>query len=269
MLLPLQLNGLNLDSGTAVASVSGGPFTEAEIVAGGQTIVITLTNETWIADITAQRQAIIDGLDSAQTETLGWNNEVRDKEVVGAVVRTSDTVVTITLTAATYDITSDETITVTVPGAALIGASPLTASPTVGVTAEEEEEEDAYSGGYAFINAYESYRQRKRKRDKERKEALEAIRDIEDDADREIAQWLQKDIVRDERDVQIAELERLVEKTHQKTQDREAVREMSWRVANAYERAYKQKNFSAIEAFEREMERYIEEEEFLLMAMLL
>ena len=76
-------------TGTATASI-----TEADIVAGGKTIIITLTNDTWVAagaTFNAIRQDIIDGLDSAQSELLGWNNEVRDKEVVGAVVRDSDT----------------------------------------------------------------------------------------------------------------------------------------------------------------------------------
>ena len=104
----------------------------------GKTVIITLTNDTWVASgatFDAQRQNIINGLDSAQSETLGWNNEVRDKEVVTAVVRTSDTVVTITLSAAAaYNITSDETITVTAPATALTGASELTATPTIGVS---------------------------------------------------------------------------------------------------------------------------------------
>ena len=74
--------------------------TEWEIKAGGQQIVITLTDDTWVAAgsaFDAQRQNIIHGLNSAQSETLGWNNEVRDKLDVSAVVRTADTVVTITI----------------------------------------------------------------------------------------------------------------------------------------------------------------------------
>ena len=61
-----------------------------------------------------------------------WNTEVRDKEVVTAVVRTSDTVVTITLTASPdYDITSQETITSTIPNAALITSGlDVIAAPT-------------------------------------------------------------------------------------------------------------------------------------------
>ena len=52
--------------------------------------------------------------------------------MVGAVVRTSDTVVTVTLTAAaSFAITADETITVTAPASALVtSAVPVTATPT-------------------------------------------------------------------------------------------------------------------------------------------
>ena len=120
-------------TGTATVSI-----TEADIVSGGKTLIITLTNDTWVAagaTFNATRQDIIDGLDSAQSELLGWNNEVRDKEVVGAVVRTSDTVVTITLTASPlYDLTANETITITVPSSAVTAAAPITATPTFDVS---------------------------------------------------------------------------------------------------------------------------------------
>ena len=48
-------------TGTVTASI-----TEADIVAGGNTIILTLTDDTWVsagATFDAQRQAIIDGLD--------------------------------------------------------------------------------------------------------------------------------------------------------------------------------------------------------------
>lgn len=117
-------------AGTIVPSA-----TEAEIVAGGETIIITLSGDEWIAagagSFDLQRDEILQGLDSAQGETLGWNLIVRDLEPVTSVVRTSNTVVTITLTAkATYDITAQETITVTVPGTALVSTNPITATPT-------------------------------------------------------------------------------------------------------------------------------------------
>lgn len=113
---------------TGASGAGGGSFpaTEAEIVAGGETIVLTLTGfADWVADgatFDAQRQNIIDGMNSAQSELTGWNNEVRDKQLVAGVVRTSDKVVTITLDAqAAYDISpgANETITVTIPESAL------------------------------------------------------------------------------------------------------------------------------------------------------
>ena len=62
-------------TGTATASI-----TETDVVAGGKTIIITLTGDTWIAagagSFDLQRDEIIAGLDSAQSELLGWNNVV-------------------------------------------------------------------------------------------------------------------------------------------------------------------------------------------------
>lgn len=99
-------------------------ITEAEVLAGGKTIIITLTSDTWVAagaTFNAQRQNIIDGLDSNQSGLDGWNAVVRATEVVSAVVRTSDTVVTITLSAFVgYNISGVETITITVPSTALV-----------------------------------------------------------------------------------------------------------------------------------------------------
>ena len=112
---------------------------EADIRAGGETIIITLTDDTWVAAGTtfdAQRQNIIDGLDAATSPTNGWNNEVRDKMSVSEVVRTSDTVVTITLLAqAAYDVSAQETITATIPSSALVtSGSPVVASPSFNIT---------------------------------------------------------------------------------------------------------------------------------------
>ena len=107
---------------------------EADIVSGGKTIILTLTNDTWVtvgATFDAQRQNIINGLTSAGSELLGWNNVVKALQGVAGVVQTSTTVVTITLDAqATYNITAPETITVTVPATALTGAGALVATPT-------------------------------------------------------------------------------------------------------------------------------------------
>lgn len=108
--------------------------TEAAIVAGGRTLTLTLTGDTFVAAgaaFNAQRQAIINGIDSAQAEATGWDAEVKAKAAVTEVVRTSSTVCTITYAAqAAYNITAIETITAIVPGAALTGAAPLTAPQT-------------------------------------------------------------------------------------------------------------------------------------------
>jgi hypothetical protein len=131
------------DATTSVTTGTAVPTqTEADIVSGGKTIILTLTDDTFVAagsgpiGSTADTQAIIDGLDSAQSELTGWNNEVRDKELTTSVVRTSDTVATITLTAsAAYDITATETITATIPASVLVTSGiDVVSDPTFTVT---------------------------------------------------------------------------------------------------------------------------------------
>ena len=93
--------------------------TEASVISGGGTIVLTLINEMWVASgatFDAERQSIINGLDSAQAEANGWDAVVKAGLAVTDVVRTSDRVVTVTLPAfAGYNITANETVTATVP----------------------------------------------------------------------------------------------------------------------------------------------------------
>lgn len=131
---------LETPSTGASAALSGTitTATEANIVAGGKTIILTLTGDTWVAAgvlFDAQRSAIIMGLDSAQAEALGWDNTVKVLQGVAGVVRTSNTVVTITLDARpTYSVTANETITATVPASALTGGVALVAAPTFTVT---------------------------------------------------------------------------------------------------------------------------------------
>ena len=144
--MSLRHAALFVPSGPSAAltgTVIAGGVTEAELVSGGETIIITLIGDTWAAagtgpiGSTADTQALIDGLDSAQSEGTGWNAEIRDKEVVSAVVRTSNTICTITLTAsADYDITANETITLTIPAAVLVtSGSDVEADSTFDVTA--------------------------------------------------------------------------------------------------------------------------------------
>ena len=126
-------------SGSAKAAALTGTITagvnESDIVTGGKTLIITLTGDTWIAagalDFDLQRDEIIAGVDSAQSEATGWDLVPKATQSVDGVVRTSDTVVTITWDAfATYNITAQETITVTVPATAVVGAQAIVATPT-------------------------------------------------------------------------------------------------------------------------------------------
>jgi len=123
-------------TGTAIA----GGVTEAEIVAGGDTIIITLTNDEWVATVggdNAITEALIAGLVSNHPEYAnGWTDVVVANMVHGDVVRTSDTVVTITLAAeATYAVPGDETITLTIPATALDSGGAVVATPSFPITA--------------------------------------------------------------------------------------------------------------------------------------
>lgn len=128
--------------GAPAAAISGTlAFTKATIQVGVKQVITTLTAETWVAAGTPfdqVRQIILNGFTAAQSEALGWNREVRDKLPVTAVVRTSDTVVTLTLVAAPdYDITANETCTVTVPAEALVSSiAPLVATPTISILSD-------------------------------------------------------------------------------------------------------------------------------------
>lgn len=126
---------------TITAAVTGtitSATTAANIVSGGKTIILTISGDTWVAagaTFDAQRQNIINGLTSAQSELLGWNNVVKALQGVAGVVRTSSTVVTITLDAqATYSITAQETITATIPATALSANKAIVATPTFTVS---------------------------------------------------------------------------------------------------------------------------------------
>lgn len=128
----------------AITGTIGDGAIEQEVRDGGGTIIVTLTSTTWVtagATFDATRQDIIDGLDSAESETNGWNAQVRDQLSVTSVVRTSNTIATITVSGtavSNYQIDSNEVITVTVPASANDAGSPITAAPTITITAGSE-----------------------------------------------------------------------------------------------------------------------------------
>ena len=147
----------------ATAAVTGtaiGGITASQIIAGGRTIIITLTSDTWVtagATFDAQRANIAAGIDSAQAEGAGWDAVVKAGIDVGDVVRTSDTVVTVTLDAeAGYLITAPETITVTVPASALTGGVGIVATPTFNVyPLVAMMPPNMHRGAYQYIRVFE------------------------------------------------------------------------------------------------------------------
>lgn len=118
----------------AITGTATSAITTADIVAGGKTIIITATGDTFVAagaTFDGVRQAIINGIDSAQAEATGWDAVVKAGLATSTVVRTSATVVTVTLSAfATYKVTATETVTVTVPASALVGNLAIVGTPT-------------------------------------------------------------------------------------------------------------------------------------------
>ena len=138
----MSLGGGNLSAQVYSAS------RENPVDAENPAAFLLASSEDWVANtivirpaqstFDSERQNIINGLDSAQAETDGWDLVVAGGIPVGNVARTSDTVVTITLPALpSYNITATETITATVPATALVlSGSNLTASPTFDVTAD-------------------------------------------------------------------------------------------------------------------------------------
>jgi len=135
-------------SGTITENLSPAGSLESQVLGSPElTIILTLDGTTWVPasgspNFDDNRQAIIDGFDSDGIEKRGWNTEIRDALNVANVVRTSDTVVTITLDATDigdYSIITDETITFTLEPSTHIdaSASPFdTGVPPFTITAE-------------------------------------------------------------------------------------------------------------------------------------
>ena len=131
-------------SGTAIAGGVG----EAAIVTGGETIIITLAGDTWVAYdgtalyLIATANKLIDGLahvagtdDLADIKTA--LKAAADSTDNTAVIRTSATVITITLPAvAGYAITVSEEISLEIdPDLLESTVTPLASSPHITVTA--------------------------------------------------------------------------------------------------------------------------------------
>ena len=120
------------------------------------------------------------------------------------------------------------------------------------------------SGGWGFMMKFEDFREKRDKEEEEREKVREEIEAIKDDTDREIAQILQKDLSLEAREKELKDLEILVSTTFQADNS-----ELTSNVAKAFARAAVQKNHSAMEALERELDREREEDEFLMIAMMM
>uniref|UniRef100_A0A6M3KIU1 Uncharacterized protein n=1 Tax=viral metagenome TaxID=1070528 RepID=A0A6M3KIU1_9ZZZZ len=131
-------------TGSIITGLGGSNITETQIISGLDeesnpiTIILTISGTTWDADIgsdSAETTALIAGLDSAQSEAGGWNNTIRDVIDYTAASRDSDTQVTITIPAtAAYEITANETITVTIPASCTAAAEEIVATPNLTVS---------------------------------------------------------------------------------------------------------------------------------------
>ena len=130
-----EYNGTGVAStGTALDSI-----TEADIVAGSKTVIFTATNTTWVAtmgDDSAPTTAFLAIFDGNKSGAGYWDDEVTLAH--GNLVRTSDTVLTLTLPAtAAYDCAETETVSfTTIPATATAYGETINTSPssfTIGV----------------------------------------------------------------------------------------------------------------------------------------
>ena len=131
---------------------------------------------------------------------------------------------------------------------------------------EVEEEVTAPAGGFIIHDWYDPYRRSKRDRQEEldrlklERQELEAV-------DREIANILHKRMEYEARTAEIDSLELMIKSSFSARQA-ELAMDYSDKVGKAYIRAAEKGTFSAVEAFEREMEKALEEEEFLMLAIM-
>jgi hypothetical protein len=125
-------------------------------------------------------------------------------------------------------------------------------------------------GGWEMVNWYDAHKQKKSKRKKKVQELLEVIADP---VDNEIAKLLHEVIEQEFEQQELGEVKNMLAETFPANEIEQArvmkqAKAYNEKAAKAFERAAKQGNYSAIKAFEREMDRAIEEEEFLFLALI-
>ncbi len=112
----------------------GNGATDIGVRQGGLVLDLRLQSESWVAPASfdAQRQNIIDGIDSNTSIINGWDAVVKTSIDVADIVRISAQIVRIGPLAAfpSYSIPTFETITATIPDSALVGSGALVATPS-------------------------------------------------------------------------------------------------------------------------------------------
>ena len=121
-------------SGTLIS----GPVSEDNIRSGGKTLVITLNDGKWVDNVATNstlRNALFAGLNSSDTSNRKVLVDALTNAGQACITRSADgTVVTITLPAVPgYDISKDQTLTLTIPGNCLIGNKAITADQNISV----------------------------------------------------------------------------------------------------------------------------------------
>lgn len=122
-------------SGTMLSTT----VSETDILTGGKTLKITLSDGQWVTDIKTnetKRNALFSGL-VATTDATSWAKVVTALKAAGqsAIERTDNYTVTITLPPVSgYNIAANQYITMTIPAACMIGGiANLTLSDTISV----------------------------------------------------------------------------------------------------------------------------------------
>jgi hypothetical protein len=126
-------------SAAVTGTMQSGGVTESEVAAGGETIIITLSNDTWDADVGSDDNAttqLLANITGDLSEAADWSAEVQANWDFNDVSRDNDNTVTITLPATSYDIGANEVVTIVVSAASVASATTYTASPTLTISKE-------------------------------------------------------------------------------------------------------------------------------------
>lgn len=156
----------------------------------------------------------------------------------------------------------------TVPAGDVISQSPTAGSEvsagatvTITVSLGEAAVQESTAGG--FLYAFEREQARRRRERKRRAELEQESERIADETTREIARILREQEAKDARRAELQRLSQLVDSYAQRNQETE----LNARVQKAIAKAATKQTLWALYALERELQRAIEEEQFLLSAL--